>query len=273
MTRILKFIFLGLFIVCVALFVTFYAIEKTTTDNTRPVITVPSEEIELSVTATEADMLAGVTAYDEKDGDLSSRIIVESVSRFIEPSVCRVTYAVCDADNHVATATVRLRYTDYTPPRFTMNRSLCYSLYERVNINAVFGVEDALEGNIKKELKITSDDYVEGVTGEYSIRLEVTNGKGDTSVLQVPLYVEPKDQNAPSIRLTDYLIYLKKGDSIDPMKYLESATDANREDIRSSVTVESELNTGEAGVYSVHYYAADELLRGTHTVLTVIVEE
>ena len=45
-------------------------------------------------------------------------VIVESVSRFTDKGVCKVTYAVCDSDNHIAKATRKIIYTDYVSPTF-----------------------------------------------------------------------------------------------------------------------------------------------------------
>ena len=69
MARILKLAFVILFIVCTMLFVTFFVIEKLNTDNSVPVITVPAEELRLSVKCTEEDLLKGVAAYDEKGSE------------------------------------------------------------------------------------------------------------------------------------------------------------------------------------------------------------
>ena len=66
----------------------------------------------------EERLLEGVTAYDGKDGDLTSKVFVESISNFVEPGVSNVTYVVYDADRHAAKASRKVVYLDYTPPRF-----------------------------------------------------------------------------------------------------------------------------------------------------------
>ena len=71
-----------------------YISEKIGTDRTIPQLTVEEEMIEVSLKATDEELLKGVTAYDEKDKDLTEKIIIESVSRFTEKGVSKVTYAV-----------------------------------------------------------------------------------------------------------------------------------------------------------------------------------
>ena len=96
------------FVAVTALFSVLFIKDKLTADTSRPVITVDSELSEVSVKVTDEELLKGVTAYDEKDKDITDKIIVESISKFIEKGVCKVTYAVCDSDNHIATATKKM---------------------------------------------------------------------------------------------------------------------------------------------------------------------
>jgi hypothetical protein len=53
--------------------------EKLAVDNTIPIIKVEEEMIEVSLKAKDEELLKGVTASDEKDGDLTDKIILVSV--------------------------------------------------------------------------------------------------------------------------------------------------------------------------------------------------
>ena len=88
--------------------------EKLAVDKTLPQITVEEEMIEVSLKAKDEELLKGVTAHDEKDGDLTDKIIIESISRFTSKGVSKVTYAVCDSNNNVAKATRTIKFKGYT---------------------------------------------------------------------------------------------------------------------------------------------------------------
>ena len=60
---------------------TVFISEKINTDKTIPQIKVEEEVIEVSLKATDEELLKGVTAHDEKDGDLTEKIIVELKSK------------------------------------------------------------------------------------------------------------------------------------------------------------------------------------------------
>lgn len=273
MDRVLKIIFLIVFVIVGLAFAFFRVNEELKTDDTYPVIKTQNDMLTLSVNSSQVDMLKGVTAYDEKDGDLTDKVIVETVSKFIQPGICKVTYAVCDADNHVSSLTSKIKYTDYTKPKFSMNRSLCYSVNDNIKIASVFSAKDVLDGDVTREIKITSDDYKSGTPGEYSINVKLTNSKDDTVSMDLPLYVEQIDQYAPKITLKNYLIYVDKGAKVNPASYIKSAVDSKGKNLIKSVEIESGLNTSESGVYSVHYYIKDSQSRKAHTILTVVVGE
>lgn len=249
-----------------------YISEKIGTDRTIPQITVEEEMIEVSLKATDEELLKGVTAYDEKDKDLTEKIIIESVSGFTEKGISKVTYAVCDSDNNVAKATRKIRFKSYESPKFKVTGNLCFSLYEHIDISEIIEAHDSIEGNITGSVIITSNDYSGSNAGAYSIDVSVTNSKGDTSTVQLPLIVEDRPISVPEIELSEYLVYVKKGTSIDFNEYLIDAIQEEKS-LKNKVTLESNVDFNKPGTYHVHYYVTDaDDLRG-HSVLTIIVEE
>ena len=245
--RIMRISVTVLFILTLKSFVGVYFFQKNTDDNTIPEITIKNDFIEVKCDATNEDFLKGVTAIDEKDGDLTEQVIVESVSAFIEPGVCKVTYAVCDSDNHVAHATRKIRYTDYEAPKFKLKNSLCFSLYENVNIASYIKAVDSIEGNISENIVITSPNYTSASTGIFTLELSVANSKGDISTLSLPLIMEDRTLSAPTIKLKDYLIYIDKNQEIDFEDYIVEATDKNDNELTNRVEIDDNVNFKKSG--------------------------
>ncbi|MDD6145516.1 MAG: hypothetical protein PUB43_00525, partial [Oscillospiraceae bacterium] len=126
MMRVFRAAVVIIFVLVTAVFSAFYIKEQKSRDDTLPEIKVETDTIEVSVKDGPEILLEGVSAYDGKDGDLTDKVIVESVSKFIEKGVSKVTYAVCDSNNHVTNATRRVVYKDYESPRFNLTKSTCY---------------------------------------------------------------------------------------------------------------------------------------------------
>ncbi len=271
MIKVIRVVVCILFAVSCAGFGYTFALEKKNEDKTMPVITVDSDVLEVPLDADDDDFLRGVSAYDEKDGDITDRVIVESVSNFIGNGMCKIIYAVCDSDNHVASATRKISYPDYYSPRFYLNRSLCFSVYENVDVSSALGVKDCIDGDITKNMVITSEDYSGVVTGVFSITAKVSNSKGDSSTVTLPLIIEDRSMSAPVIELNSYLVYTDANSPIDPESFVSSVTDSQGEDISDSLKIESNADFSKEGVYTVHYYAStDDGVQG-HTVLSVVV--
>ena len=260
-----------LFLAVSGAFLYTFITERMTADTTMPVITLEDDVLEISVNARDKDFLDGVSAFDEKDGDITDRIIVESVSKFIKPGICKVTYAVCDEDNHVATAVRKIKYTDYTSPQYSLTESPCYSVYEAVNIKNAISVSDCFDGKLDGSMILTSNDYATAAEGVFNIDVTVTNSMGDTSLLSFPLIVENRSLSAPEIELSQYLLYIENGEEIDPEEYIVAATDYKERSVLRKVTVDTNLNVNKEGTYIVHYYAEDDRGEKGHSVMIVMV--
>ncbi len=273
MMKWLRRITLALFVIMLFAYIIFSAIEKITTDTTIPSITVESEELEISINDDEKKLLDGVTAFDKKDGDITDDIIVESVSKFITPGVCTVTYAVVDDDNHVAKATRTIKYTDYTPPEFYMKRALVYSVGEKVDIRAAIGARDCIDGDISDKVTIMATDYVENTTGVFTVSVQVANSMGDIIYLDVTVHVEGNETMGPDIQLEKTLIYIKKGEKPNFEDYIKEVTVNGSLMKKYNLIVSTNFDSEKPGTYNVHYYiSTDEGYEG-HSILTVVVEE
>lgn len=271
--KLFRIIVIILFVLALAGTAYVFVNEQIKTDKTIPEISVDGPLIEVSLKATDEELLQGITAYDEKDKDLTDKIIIESISRFIKKGYSKVTFSVCDSNNNIAKATRLIKYTDYESPKFEVTGNLCFSLYEHIDIRELILATDVLEGDISSQVIVTSSDYATSIAGVFSLDVSVTNLKGDSSVIKLPLIVEDRPLSVPEIELSQYLVYTPKDSSLDFKSYIVDAFDAAETSLKSSVMVESNVDFGVPGTYHVHYYVTDSAGNRGHSVLTVIVEE
>ena len=270
--KLLRIIVAVATVITVAVFGYVYIRERFFFDKTYPVIQMDAMSIDVKCTATDADLLRGVTAYDEKDGDLTDRLLVESISQFLKLGYCKVTYAVCDADDHVVTAQREIHYTDYKSPRFTMNGPLVFSAYGTLNIVGLVGAEDCLDGDISQNVVIYSPDYDAGKVGTFALQATVKNSKGDGAEIVLPIVVERQSGSAPKIELEEYMLYLKTGQEPDWAEFIGETTDHTGLDGDLEIDIETEFNPWKKGLYPVDYYGTDEAGYVGHTRMLVIVE-
>lgn len=111
--RFVKTALIAVFILAIAVFGVSEGIKLKNRDTTVPKIQSEEDVLEISCEYTEEDLLKGLSASDEKDGDLTDKIFVGNFSRFIEKGVCNVNYVVFDSSNQSATLTRKVRFADY----------------------------------------------------------------------------------------------------------------------------------------------------------------
>ncbi len=290
MIKTLRIAVCVLFVLTTVLFTLSYLRARALSRDRYPEIFFDTDRITVSLAPTEEELLSGVSASDAEDGDLTGRVIVESISHFITPGVSNVTYTVCDSQNHVTTATRRIVYTDYTPPRFTMSDDLVFSVNEQANPFRCIGATDVIDGNISDRIKITAENgFQSGTAGVYPITVQVTNSKGDVASLQLSVTIENTSLYAPRITLKNYLMYITVGDTVDlrdNLRAVESVTENAEDDVeteeetaaamealRERVRIETDFDRNTPGVYQVDYRFTDAFDREAHAVLTIVVEE
>ena len=213
-----------LFVITAILFSLFYLREQNSKDYTFPSIEIDSKTLDVSIQDGETYLLKGVTAYDGKDGDITSKVIIESISKFSKDRTCVVTYAVMDSDKHVVKNSRTIRYTDYTAPQFYLEKPLIFRLDERVDIRQMVGAVDCIEGDISDKVTIVATDYTDNTAGVFTLSLQATNKLGDIIFLDLPIYVEEINVRALTVELEEYLIYVKKGETPDFEDFITSVS-------------------------------------------------
>ena len=237
-----------------------------------PVITSAVEELPVSTEDGPAALLAGLSATDATDGDLTDRIMVASVSHFLEPGLVRVKYVVFDNHNNSATLTRRVRYTDYTPPVFLLDKSPVYAVGNAFDLLKYVRVEDCLEGDISDHVRVISNMVNNYSVGTYPVVLEVSNSCGDTA--QIQLWVTYLDeQPTVNVALHQYIVYLEQGEAFNPRQWITSVTDRHNTPLSAdNVEVQGTLDVNTPGAYTLVYNYADGKLSG-RSMMTVIVTE
>lgn len=271
--KVLRIATLILFAITACLFAWFYFDTRINTDLTYPQIQIEEPLLEISIHDGEDVLLQGVTASDGKDGDLTSKVIVESISQFSEENICTVTYAVADGDRHVAKSTRKIRYTDYIPPHFVLTQPVVFSVGKTIDIGSMVGAVDCIDGDISNRVIVTATDYEVNTAGVFGLALQTTNSKGDIVYLDLNIFVEETNIRAPIIELTDYLIYVKQGQKLNFEDFVAAITPTYNKIDESSILISETYDPYTPGVYAIHYYVLDTLGNEAHTVLTVVVEE
>lgn len=275
--RNIQIIVVTLFLVVAVAFSAFFAYDQLIADHTAPQIVCDGEPLYVSVKASDAELCAGLTAYDDIDGDITDRIVVRKVSQLVGDNVAQISYAVFDSSSNICTYSRYVFYTDYHKPRFYISQPLIYNVNSTIILSDRLGATDTIDGDISARIRVDPSNLTNTVAGEYIMPVRVTNSSGDTANLDLTVLIQNFTSRHPVIRLSEYLIYVEQGTELtesDLRSYIiiarESASGASLN--TSLVEVSSLVDTTVAGTYNVYYnYTNAESLTYT-VVLTVVVE-
>lgn len=245
---------------------------KSNQNTDKPRITSEESVLELSVSEPSEAIYRGLRAYDETDGDLTSKIMVASISHFLEPGTVNVKYVVFDSHNNAASLTRRVHYTDYESPKFVMDKAPMYMVGNNFDLLDNLKVVDCLDGDISDRIRVISNmvnNYSEGV---YPVIVEASNSCGDTAQLQLWVHYTRQEQNV-SIKLHQYVVYHPQNEAFDPYQYIASVADADLQALKpEDVKIQGSLDVSKPGAYQLVYSYAEGKLAGK-TAITVVVTE
>ncbi len=255
-----SWISLLLIMLCLGVLLCYQAVDRFCTDRKAPVITVEENLLEISVQEPRTALLQGVTARDDKDGDVTASVVVESVCLLRDDGTVAVTYAAFDKAGNVAKTQREVRFSDYECPRFSLSQPLVFA-NRNYDLLSIISARDILDGDITHRIRATAlEEVTSGYSGTYKVRFQVTNSLGNTVTLVLPVEIYTAGELEANLTLTEYLVYLEKGDTFNARTYLD-AFRLGREEIllgagvpeKLKLTVSGKVDTGVPGVYEVEY--------------------
>ena len=283
----LRLAILIFFLASAALFVAAFVRRRYLTDRTPPVITADTDKLTVSITATDEDLLKGMTAFDNIDGDVTSKLVVVSRSKFIDKGVIHVNYAAFDSSSNVGTKIRTVTFEDYVSPRFHIYAPLRFPTGSSgIDYLDKVTAEDCIDGNLTSQIKISLGQTmaVSEAATQQAMDIQVTNSCGDNAVLELTISSENYAlYSTPSPALREYIAYVPKDGRISLTSYISGIWSAGIArsfentgfDPARDITIdESALDVSTPGVYTVTYqlYNTDREPLGTAE-LIVIVED
>ena len=280
--KLMKLIKISLIIMLILLISYQVKINKSTQENSGnvPIINSDIDEIQISCQYEKEDLLQGLSAYDVEDGYITDKILIGGFSDFTERGVSSLEYAVYDKDGNIATFNRKVVFSDYTPPKITISAPCVYtpinSTYDTPSLNLEGW--DKLDGDVSKHILITNTDLDFSAPGEYTASVYLKNSFGDEVSMDLPIHVLDYGQYSYAIELKEPLIYVDKGDSVNPEDYIIAIRNEFTGEIISdeeyTLTINSDVDTSEDGIYEIQFsvISSNETQRG-ETWMTVVVGE
>lgn len=246
---------------CLVVFAVYRIVDRIGADTEAPKISVDTQQLEVSVQDDKSALLQGVTASDNRDGDVTASLLVENIQLLGTDGTITVTYAAFDRAGNVAKAQRQVQYTDYESPKFTLEAPLVFAQGSNFDVLSVIGAQDVVDGDIQHRIRATSlDTNPLSTPGNHHVQFRVTNSLGDTVQKVFPVEVYASGTYEATLALTEYLVYVPVGTAFRAEAYLDTFT-VNHEtfDLNNvfpeeySLRTSGKVDTNTPGVYSVSF--------------------
>ena len=243
---------------------------RTQSDHKGPEITCSDKATtEYDPDMNDAQLLRGVKATDEKDGDVSDSLTVESVYEVNDSSVV-VTYVAKDSANNI-TKLKRNMSVSSGKRRKNIIKDAQLSTKSDTGFDSTSSAEDET-GNTSKN----SMDSVEAQKGGTDVDSapETTAPEAQASAEQEKQAEAMPAQN-PRLYLSEYYMTTSVGSSVDLLSFVKDIQDDkdNISELWRRIQINGQVDTSTAGTYTCTYYVVDsDGNMSNNAELTVVVQ-
>lgn len=226
-------------------------------DKTGPEIRCNNENLVYRDGMSDAELLEGVTAYDEKDGDVTASLTVESAYP-VENGQVVVIYVAKDNSNNIAKAKMFYFYDQEASQGNVENDG-------NPDQGIDGGGQDQAPGADTPETTPDAGSIGEGDTETVSdentpsSEADAAFSEGEQRRQEQEKIAEEMPAGCPRIYLTDYLVKVPVGTTVDRLSYVKEITDDsdNVYDLWTKIQIMGTLDTMIAGTYECTYYVVD----------------
>lgn len=238
---------------------------KMTSDTEAPVVSCESDTIEVSVSVTEEELLAGVTAVDDKSKDVTNTLVIEKMSAFTDENSRTVTYAAIDESGNVGRLQRTVKYTDYEKPTFGLTEPLRFRTGYSFDLLENVTAKSTLDGDLTNGIKYTQDSVIDLYEpGTYTVEFRVADSTGHVEYLPLEIELYDVTKERISVVLSEYLVYVPLNGDFDPDTYFVGS------DIDGKLEIESDVDVTQEGIYTVDYVVNGENSIGKSRLVVIV---
>ena len=250
-------------------------------DRKGPEITIDeSKKSSYTEGMTTEELLDGVKATDDKDGDVSDTLTVENVYPSEQGDEVTVIYVAKDKSNNVTKVTYHMTsgtpmsgFTAGTEEGFTEGNANATPVVS--NTAGTFGADQAANGSTQDG----SDDGEETEntenTAEVTTTPEAEMTEEEKAQEREEAKIEKLNPQDPRFYLTTYYVEINRGTQIDRLSYVKDIQDDKDQtnDLYHKIQITGTVDVYTPGTYELTYYVVDSNGNASNgAVLTIVVK-
>ncbi len=214
------------------------------------------------------DVLKGITAFDNNDGNITSKIKIEGSVNTNKAGTYELTYSVSDTTGNTAKSVRMVTVIDNVKPVISGVNDLTINFGEKFNLLEGVTASDNSDGDITSKIKVEGSVDT-NKAGIYELIYSVTDESGNsvTAARKVTVvdHIKPVISGVENLTIGLYTKFdLSEG---------VSAIDNNDGNITSSIQTSGSVDTNTEGSYVITYKVADAAGNITEVKRTITVKK
>lgn len=199
-------------------------------DRKGPEISVPQEEITYVAGTDTSALLNGVTAQDNRDGDVTDTVTIESIIPNVDQTGASVIYVAKDSKNNVTKETRTIVYS-------TDAAQAAVAAADQAAQNQAAADPAAAQGDAAGESAQTVDDGA---------------AQNEAAIAALPA-------ESPRFYLTQYSVEVERGADFNELSYVQDISDDkdSRDELYQGIQISGEVDTNTPGEYTLEYHVVD----------------
>lgn len=233
----------------------------TSVENNSPTIEAVDKTI---IQGTKYDPLDNVTAKDQEDGDITSKIkVIENNVKIDIVGKYKVKYQVTDSNKEQVEKEITITVIKNEEPIITA-KDITLTINDSFDELKDVTAKDQEDGDITNKIKVIENTVNPKKEGTYKVIYEVTDSYNQTTTKEIKVVVV-ENNNHPIIEVEDKILFI--GEEFNELDEV-TAKDQNGNDLTDKIKViENTVNTTKEGTYQVTYQVEDK--EGNKTTKTI----
>ena len=218
-------------------------------DRTAPEIKVDqSKKIAYTEGEDYGKLLEGVTAQDDKDGDLTSEVFVEKVVP-VSKKKAVVYYGVTDKAKNVGTASREVTYQAEETAEDTASENVSEDTTQKTDEKSA---KKTKKKSKKAKTKKTAEDKKAEETAQDAAAADQQSTDQQSEALQ-------PNGTRPAMKLAEEAKTIARGTSFNALNEVTDAVDDkdDRDTLFRGLHIDGNYNVNQAGTYTLQYYVQD----------------
>lgn len=257
-----KFLVVLLVIICLGLgagIVYMFGVE----DNEGPKITFSEDkDTEYTSDITKEDLLKGVTAQDNRDGDVTDSLTVETIYPKNDGKQVAVIFVAKDQENNV------------TKKEFTMENKDGIDTDPQIGLIDNEDLSDAADSTDNTEAAPADETQAAAAVDSTEPSQDDLTPEEQAQKTQEDKIAQLSPQD-PKMYLTTYYVEIPVGTTLDKLSYVKDIQDDTEltSELYKKIQISGDVDTNTPGTYELTYYVVDNSGNSSNgAILTVVVK-